>query len=210
VDQQSSSFQPAPATEPPSAPLSEPAAAAAPQAMAAPAQPVIAAPPVARARGGRLLNAILGLAVVVAIAGVAFAAGRFTAPAPASAGNFPNGGPGQVFNGGNGNRGNGGNGGQGGPGGFLAGGGFTLEGTVESISGTTLTLKTASGQTIQVALDGSTTYHAQTDATASDVTTGSKVQVRLTGRGGFGGANGGPAASRAPTNLTATDVTVVP
>jgi hypothetical protein len=167
--------------------------------------------PVTRARGGRLLNAILGLALVVAIAGVAFAAGRFTAPAPASAGSLPNGGPGQFFNGdngkgnGNGNRGNA----QGGPGGFL-GGGFTLEGTVESISGTTLTLKTASGQTIQVTLDGSTTYHAQTDATASDVTTGGKVQVRLTGRGAFGGANGGPAASGAPSNLTATDVTVVP
>src|SRR6185369_17849315 len=85
-----------------------------------------------------------------------------------------------------------------------------LEGTVESVTDTTLTLKTASGQTIQVALNGSTTYHAQTDATASDVTTGGKVLVRLSGRGGFVGGNGGPAASGAPTSPTANDVTVVP
>ena len=56
----------------------------------------------------------------------------------------------------------------------------------------------------------------QTDATASDVTTGGKVLVRLNGRGGFGGANGGPTASGAaaasgtPTGPTAGDVTVVP
>ena len=165
--------------------------------------PVPAAPVVRKARGGRILNYALGGALVLAIAGVAFAVGRVTAPPTVSAGNFPNGG-GQFFNG-NGN-GNGGNG-QGGPGGFLAAGGITLEGTVESVTDTTLTLKTASGRTIQIALNGSTTYHAQSDASATDVTSGSTVLVRVNGF-----RAGGPDASIAPGNggQTATDVTVVP
>lgn len=155
-----------------------------------------------RSGSARLLNAVLAIAVALAIGGVAFAAGRLTAPAPTNP--FGNGGPGQFFGNGNGNNG------QGGPGGFLAGGGVTLEGTVESLSGTTLTLKTSSGQTIQVTLDGTTTYHAQSDASASDVTTGSTVLVRVEGFRG-----GGPGASFAPgngggTDQTAADVTVVP
>ena len=162
----------------------------------------------AKPGGARLLNVALAGALVLAIAGVAFAVGRFTAPATASAGGFPNGNGGGFFRNGQGGQG-GANGGQGGPGGLFAGG-LTLEGTVESVTATTLTLKTASGQTIQIALDGSTTYHAQTDATASAVTTGGKVLVRLNGRGGLGGANGGPTASGAPTSPTANDVTVVP
>lgn len=180
---------------------------------APPAEPMLLAPspvpPVTRSpRGARLLNYALAGALVLAIAGVAFAVGRFTAPPTASAGGFPNGGGGQFFRNGQGGQG-GANGGAEGRGGLFAGG-LTLEGTVESVTDTTLTLKTASGQTIQIALDGSTTYHAQTDATASDVTTGGKVLVRLNGRGGFGGANGGPTASGAPTSPTAGDVTVVP
>ena len=166
------------------------------------------APGTRRPRGARLLNYALAGALVLAIAGVAFAVGRFTAPAAANAGGFANGGGGQFFRNGQGGQ-NGANGGADGRGGLFAGG-LTLEGTVESVTDTTLTLKTASGQTIQIALDGSTTYHAQTDATASQVTTGGKVLVRLNGRGGFGGANGGPAASGAQTSPTAGDVTVVP
>ena len=177
-----------------------------------PAAPPAATVPVAAVKakpgGSRLLNVALAGALVLAIAGVAFAIGRFTAPATASAGGFQNGNGGQFFRNGQGGQG-GANGGQGGPGGLFAGG-LTVEGTVESVTDTTLTLKTASGQTIQIALNGSTTYHAQTDATASDVTTGGKVLVRLNGRGGFVGGNGGPAASGAPTSPTANDVTVVP
>jgi hypothetical protein len=167
------------------------------------------APVARRSRSTRLLNVALGAAVALAVAGVAFAAGRLTAPAAVTAGNFGNGG-GQFFQGGNGQGGQGGQSGRPNGGGFLNGGGLTIEGTVESVSGTTLTLKTASGQTIQIALDGSTTYHAQTDATASDVKTGGKVLVRVNGRGVFGGANGGPSASGTPTGPTASDVTVVP
>lgn len=160
------------------------------------------APSAKRAGSARLLNVVLGLAVVLAIGGVAFAAGRLTAPAPTNP--FGAGGPGQ-FNGGNR-----GTNGQGGPGGFLGGGGgITLEGTVESVSGTTLTLKTANGQTIQIALNGSTTYHAQSDASASEVTTGGTVRVEVSGfRGGGPGASFNP--NGGATSQTASDVTVVP
>jgi hypothetical protein len=154
-----------------------------------------------------LLNVALIGAVALAIAGVAFAAGRLTAPANVAAGRFPNGG--QFFDG-NGQGGQNGQNRQGGPG-TLFSGGPTIEGTVESVTATTLTLKTASGQTIQIALDGTTTYHAQTDASASDVTAGGKVLVRVNLRGGNGanGANGGSAGGGV-TNPTASDVTVVP
>src|SRR5262245_47259470 len=214
VNQQPSASTPAaaPNLAPPTEPAPQPAVEPAPPATFPPSQSPAAARPAARGGSGRILNIVLGIAVALAIGGVAFAAGRLTAPAPASA--FGNRGPGQVFgNGGNGdgtgngNRGNG----QGGPGGFLAGGGLTLQGTVESVTATTLTLKTASGQTIQVALDGTTTYHAQSDGSATDVTNGKTVLVRITG---FRRA-GGPGASFAPgnggiTDQTASDVTVVP
>jgi hypothetical protein len=213
VTQEPSAPEPTPASEPapPPAPApAQPLASAPAQAMAgAPAQPMVSPRMAPRSRSGRILNAVLGIAVALAIGGVAFAAGRLTAPTPVTA--FGNGGPGQFFGNGNGN-GNGGNrgNGQGGAGSFLAGGGITLQGTVESIDATTLTLKTASGQTIQIALDGTTTYHAQSDASASDVTTGKTVLVRVNG---FRGAR--PGASFTPTNggatsQTATDVTVVP
>jgi hypothetical protein len=174
--------------------------AAAPEPV--PSAPVVAGPAVAtqpaarRGGGSRLVNIALGGALVLAIAGIAFAAGRITAPPSVTAGNFPGGGiqigpskDGQGFAQ------------NGKPGGAFTGG-PSIEGTVESITDTTLTLKTADGQTIQIALDGSTTYHAQTDATADDVTTGGKVQVRLDMRGGNGNGNA--------TNPAASDVTVVP
>ena len=174
--------------------------------------PLVPAPAVRRSRGARILNAVLAVAVALAIAGVAFAVGRFTAPAAAAASRFGNGGPGQLFNG-NGNANGNGNGGGRGAGGVLAGGGVTIEGTVESISDTALTLKTASGQTIQVALEGTTTYHAQSDASASDVKTGGTVLVRVNLRGGFGNAAPGSSpgtGTGGATNPTASDVTVVP
>jgi hypothetical protein len=131
---------------------------------------------------------------VLAIGGVAFAAGRLTAPAAAIAGG-PNGQPGFVFNGAgpNGQTSNGG------PVAF-GGGGPTIEGTVESVTDTTITIKTADGQTVAIALDDTTTYHAQSDASADDVVTGGRVLVRVALRGQNGGADA-PSAS---------DVTVVP
>lgn len=171
-----------------------------------PSPPVAPMPPVPtaaaaapRRNNARILNVALAGALVLAVAGVSFAAGRVTAPAaPAGfrGGAFP----------GNGNVGPGASGAPNGRGGgFLGGGGATIEGTVESVSDTTLTLKTTDGQTIQIALSDTTTYHAQTDASASAVAAGGKVLVRIGFRGGQGTGTA-PGAG----NLSATDVTTVP
>ena len=166
-----------------------------------------------RSRSARIVNLVLALAVGVAVAGVAFAVGRGTAPA-AAAGTFPRG---QFFTNGqgpNGGNGQGGNGGQGGPGGFAGAGGLTIEGTVSAVTADSVTIKTAGGAEITVSTSGDTTYHQQAAAASGDVKSGSTVLVRVDGfRGRFGG--GGPGASPAPsgaprTNATATDITVVP
>jgi hypothetical protein len=151
--------------------------------------------PPSRRRSVTLVNVALGLALAVAVGGVAFAAGRATAPAATRGafanGQFPTGSqaPGAL--------------GGGGLGGARAG--LSVEGSVVSIDADSMTIATAAGTTIEVALDGSTTYHQQADAAASAVTTGSDVIVRLSG-----GARGpGAAASDEPTG-TASDVTIVP
>jgi hypothetical protein len=169
--------------------------------------PVAAAtptPPAARksGSGGRALNLLLGLAAVVAIGGVAFAAGRNTAPvSAATGGNF--GGAAGVP------RGSGapGLGGRGGAGGLGGGAGLTLSGTVQSVTGDTLTITTTAGQTITVTTGASTTYNTQAAGSASDVQTGKKVQVQLEGGGQIR-----PGASAAPSGPvgTAGSVTVVP
>lgn len=201
MDQDSPTQQTPPATP---APASTPAWAPDP---VVPTAPVPSQPVTAIGRRGpsaRVINWLLAGALVFAVAGIAFAAGRITAPEAAAAGRgtFPGGG--QAPNGYFGNRGNG-NGGGGFQGGaFAAGatGGVTLEGTVDAVSATTLTLKLASGQTIQVALDPTTTYHAQTNASSSDVVTGGKVLVRVNLRV--------PDGSETVTGPTARDITVEP
>jgi hypothetical protein len=162
-----------------------------------------------------LVNVLLGLALVVAVGGVAFAAGRATAPASAAAAGRTG-----FGQGGAGGQGFGGPAASGAPGrGFGGGGGagaISIQGTVEAIDGSSMTIKLPSGQTVTIGLNGSTTYHSQTAATASDVTNGSSVIVQIQGRGGAGGgqpsASGAPAPSGAPaTGLgTAGSVTVVP
>jgi hypothetical protein len=176
-----------------------------------PVQPLTPAPapiPASRkASSGRWLNVLLGVAAAVAIGGVAFAAGRSTAPAAAFTFDGAGaGGPqtivvpgasgaprldGQV------------------PGrGFAVGGGVTVDGTVESITGDTMTIKTADGETMEVSLDGDTTYHAATPASAADVAVGSDVSVRVD-LGGPRQVQGGatdPSTERPP--VTASDVTV--
>jgi hypothetical protein len=175
--------------------------------------PVPVSAPVVKPGGksSRAINILLGVAVAVAIGGVAFAVGRGTAPAANAAGTLPRGG--QFFNGGNGNGGAGNGPNQGGPGAFATGG-LTVEGTVTAMDGDSLTIRTANGQEITVSTNGDTTYHQQAAATANDVSTGSNVLVRLDGfRGRFGGGGGGQGASPAPSGApgtTATDVTVVP
>ena len=194
----------------------EPFSPAAPEGSAVPTSPVVASAPVLatppasaakRKSGGGWLNIVLVIAAAVAIGGVAFAVGRSTAPVSAATGangrgtfggNFPNGSFAPRASGQPGL----------GRGGF--GGGLSISGTVESVDGTTMTIKTANGQTIQVTTGASTTYHAQTPATASDVKTGSNVEVQLDVNGGA--AFGRPGASAAPAGPigTAGSVTVVP
>ena len=150
--------------------------------------------PAPRRRSATILNVVLGVAVAVAVGGAAFAVGRASAPTSARGafanGQFPN--VQQPT-------------GSQAPGAF-GGRGLSIEGSVVSIDADSMTIRTASGTTIDVALDGSTAYHQQSDTTASSVTTGSDVVVRLTGGGRPGQA---PGSSAAPTG-TASDITVVP
>jgi hypothetical protein len=154
--------------------------------------------------GARLLNVVLAVAVAVAIGGVAFAAGRSTAPVSAATGGRGGLGGGAGFPGGSFAPGASGQPGLG-RGGF-GGGGLSISGTVESVDATTMTVKTAAGQTIQVTTGTSTTYHTQSAASASDVQAGTSVQIQLEGGAGR------PSASAPPSGPvgTASSVTVVP
>ncbi len=175
-------------------------------------------PPDVTGRSGgssRVLNVALAVAVLVATAGVAFAVGRTTAPTTtATAGRF-NGGFGGVTpngsfdpNAAGGFRGNGGFAGRGG-----LGGGLMVTGTVDSMTADSITITTGAGQPVTIGLDPNTTYHQQNAASSSDVQTGKKVILEVTG--GFrpgtddnsGGANNGGGTFRLGT---ASDVTVVP
>jgi hypothetical protein len=181
-----------------------------------PTNPVVAPRP----RGTSALSVLLGIALLIAIGGVAFAAGRLTAPSTATA----NGGAPGFARGANGAPGAGGapgygfgrGGGFGAGGGAGAGGnaGVSIEGKVTEIASDHLTIQLSSGTTIQVPISTSTTYHRQSDATATDVTSGSQVLIRVQGRPGGAGApaaSGSPSASGNPGQLpgTATDITIV-
>ena len=180
-------------------------------ASTAPASAAVA-PVVVRSRGGGglLVNALLGVALVVAVGGVAFAVGRATAPASAAStgtGRFGTNGQGFVPGGGGPNA-SGAPGGLGGFGGFA--GGASIQGTVTAVSANSITLQLASGQSVTIPLDAQTTWHERSTATAADVTTGSTVIVQVSGgRGAFGNGNGnggqgnggqgnGPTGSGAP------------
>jgi hypothetical protein len=182
------------------------------------AVPTEASPLIARKAARPRTNTILmAAAVFVAVAGVAFAVGRLTAPTAAAASRF---GANGTFAGGFGN-GNGGTGGAGFRG--IGGGGVTLEGTVTALGNGTITLQTANGQTITVDTSSGTTYHAQAAATASQVAVGTKVLVRTTfsrpagtagGTQALPGANGGAVQGGVPNGgfesrtFTASDVTI--
>jgi hypothetical protein len=147
-------------------------------------------------------NLALILALVVAAGGIAFAAGRATAPAaaaaqPGSAGQLGQV-PGSSFDP-NAN---------GVPGGVPGSRSMSLEGTVTALDGTTLTIATSDGQTVSVDVAGAT-YHAQTAATETDVAAGATVRLEVTGMGGPGGPGGAPAspaASAGASSVTASDV----
>jgi len=166
----------------------------------APVEPIPTARPKARSGLAGWINVALGLALAIAVGGVAFAAGRMTAPGSAAGANSLGSGPnGRVFSGNGYFPGGGANGGAGGP--RVFGGGASVEGTVTAVSAGSITIKTASGQEITIALDSATTYHQQSAATSTDVKTGGTVIVRL----GLGRAGSGT-----QTGPTANDITVVP
>jgi hypothetical protein len=155
-----------------------------------PIGPVPAAVPSLKPRRNRWLDVALGLAAVVAVAGIAFAAGRLTAPQRTfglganfganGTGAAPGSSPGTGFRGG-------------------FGGTLALEGTITAMSADQLTLKLDSGQTVTVPLNATTAYHRQTAAGAADVQSGSKVLVQLqssaSGGGGFRTGQLAPAAN---------------
>jgi len=196
----------------------EPGTPAESQVPAAPLVRTVSTPPppvIAPAKkGDRTFRVLLAVGLLVAVGGVTFAVGRVTAPAAAAStrGGLGNGG---FANGGAGAGGTGAGGaGLGRGAGF--GGGVLVTGTVDSVSGTTMTLKEANGTTVTVNLAGTTTYHAQATATAADVTAGKQVQVQVEVAGGFGAPGASPVAGASPAaggtttrTVTATDVTLV-
>ena len=169
--------------------------ATAPHIPSAPANPV-ATP---SRRSSRLLDVALALAAVLAIGGVAFAAGRITAPAatgPAFARGLAPGGtvvtPDGSFDP-NGPR----------PGGIALGGGLAIDGTVTAVDADSITLQLRDGQEMTFKLDDTTTYHEAADASSSDVAVGDDVSVRATGGRVVSGGSGGDTPE-----LSASDVTV--
>ncbi|HEX7951215.1 MAG TPA: hypothetical protein VF494_12760 [Candidatus Limnocylindrales bacterium] len=176
-------------------------------------QPVVPSAPALqigkRKSSGAWLNIILVVAAVVAVGGVAFAIGRSTAPVAAASargnglfgnGNFPRGSFAPDASGARGD---------GFLGGLRGGGGFSLSGTVQSVTGDTLTITTADGRTLEFTLGAGTTYSTRAPATAAEVKPGSKVEVQLQ----LGNGNAfRPNASGAPSGPvgTAGNVTIVP
>ncbi len=188
----------------PASPAGAPAGTPPPEwrATAAPLADVIAKP---KTSSGRSTSLLLGLAAAVAVGGIAFAAGRMTAPTAAASGPFVGNG---QFPGGGQLPGNG----QGFPGRNEGFGGVNISGEVTAISADSITVKLASGTEVTVPLDASTAYHKATGASAGDVTVGSTVAVTPGGRVANPGASLDPNASPGPgAGLSfgaATDVTV--
>lgn len=167
------------------------------------------------ASNSRVVNLLLGLAAVIAVGGLAFAAGRMTVPAAATTGDGN--GPGAFGNGNFPDFGNGGGGGgagfQGGVGGVQAAG--VLEGTIVAVTGDSLTLQigtaAAGGQGIEIVipLSSTTAVHTQASASSRDLASGQKVLVQLGTP--EAGSTPAPAASGAPRQVQApaSDVTIV-
>jgi hypothetical protein len=156
---------------------------------------------------------LLVIAAMVAVGGIGFALGHVTAPSGTSGGaanpsgrggfgrNLPSLAPGQTFNPGDFGGGNGQlrvNG--------LGGG---LSGTVQSITGTTMTILMSDGQSVTVDLTGRTTYHGETSASASQVAVGTTVTVQLdTAALASASPNPGASGGLGGRTLTAKDVLI--
>lgn len=189
-------------------------------------EPFRTPPPLRPRRSGGASGLTVAVALVVLIAGcsVSFALGRATAPttpaaalsgqagdgsAQASGGGTSAGGtsPGTQPNvslSPNGNAFRGGGDDNGGFGRGFGSGGPSLQGTVQAVTGTAMTVTLSNGATITVGLTPSTTYHQQTTATQAALAPGANVILRVSGRFGDDAGQGGS------TLGTATDVTVVP
>ena len=158
-----------------------------------PAAPARSAP---QKRRSRSVPVLLSFAAVVAVAGLCFTFGRVSAPAETTSAAGQSGAP-------NGFAGANASGAPGDRGGF--GGSASVTGTVVSVSDSSMTIQLTDGQTVQVAIGSSTTYHNQTAATSSNVAAGDTVQVQVSGTDG---ANAGASSAASSGTRTATDVTV--
>lgn len=160
----------------------------------------LALPPRRRNRASSGL--VLVGAMLLAVAGVAFAVGRTSAPVSMASGA---GGLGNVAAGPRAS---------GDPAQAGAGGSISVSGTVVELTSDHLTLKLVSRQTVQIALDSSTANHAQAAASGTGIAQGASVTVRVAGGGPIaldnpGAASGAPAASgSAARTFTAQDVTI--
>jgi hypothetical protein len=205
--------EPAPATPgwaAPAGPAPSPAPTTPAPALATSSPGSALSAPKAKPRRG-LIDILLVVGVVVALAGIGFAVGRLTAPAATAFGQGRFGqfnGNGQFNGQGPGTGQNGGNGTAGGRGFF--GGGLAVSGKVTELAADHVTLELANGQAITVAVDGSTTYHQATSASAADVKTGDTVIVQVQ-RGAASGASPSPGNAGRQGGFggaTASDITV--
>ena len=162
----------------------------------------------------RTTLALLFVAALVAVGGIGFAVGHLTGGTTTTAANNPGGGrgafvrpslaPGETFD--PGQFGAGGLGGRG-LGGGLAGGG--VSGTVQSVSGSSMTITLANGSTVTVDLSGTTTYHNETAASSSDVKAGSTVTVQIdTAAAANATPNPGASGALAGRQVTAKDILI--
>ena len=90
-------------------------------------------------------------------------------------------------------------------------GSTTISGTVVSSTADSLTIKTADGQQVTVALGASTAYHSQASATNTDVAVGASVVVSTSNSATATGTTTGAASSAGTAGAgtrTATDITV--
>jgi hypothetical protein len=158
----------------------------------------------------RATIALLIIAAMVATGGIGFALGHITAQSGtsgagagaqpfASGRGFPGAGrslaPGETFN----------------PGQFGGGqprigtsGG--VSGTVQSVSGSAITILMSDGQSVTIDLTGNTTWHGETSASASQVAIGSTVTISLDTTA-LASSSPNPGASGGRT-LTAKDVLI--
>ena len=164
----------------------------------------------------RTTIALLVVAAMIATGGIGFALGHVTAPSasaggaqPAASGrgfggggrNFPSLAPGQTFNPADFGGGNGGA--------RLGGGSAGVTGTVQSISGSTITILESNGQSVTIDLSGNTTYHGETTASASQVQVGNTVTIQIdTSALASESPNPGASGGLGGRTLTAKDVLI--